>query len=677
LEPMGASVPRVGLAVLLALPGALIVYFSFNSGGIFEVTTGLGALVVLVAMIVGLSVARKPLAGAAPGGLLACGLLALFALWTLLSADWSNATGRALVSLDRVLLYLAVLVLFACIPRSLDRFRWLLRGLLAASAAVVIIGLVSRLLPALWSTSPGLVSDRLSYPITYWNTFGLLVSIACILAVHHACDDREPPTIRICAAAALPLLGATLLLTFSRGAIAVTGLGVLAYVLIAHPRGLLGAVLAVGPTTAFAVSQTYSSDLVQEGTPLTPAAIAQGHDLALTIGACAVVAGLLRALALPLDARIRRVSISATSRRLGRIGAMGASVVILIAFTAAGGPSTAHHQYEKFVNDTHETHAADNGQRSRLLSVGNDGRLPLWRGALDAYRQDPLKGTGAGTYRLQSERHQHTIHDRVFAYSLYIETLGELGLVGIALLGAALLAILAGIAIRMREPGRPTYAAAFALVLAWMVHAGVDIDWQTPAVCVPAFALGGLALARPFGRVGAAGVSPTKDWRSRIPESIRASSPWARPVLALLGVAIATFPARMALAQTDLGKGIVLLSTGACDRAQSNAHDAISTIDTGARPYEVLAMCAARQRDSRAAVRWAKTAVSHDPENWEPHYVLALAKSFAGIDPRREAKIAHALNPLATQPERAVIALHGGSPARWKVVARILPLSMD
>ena len=130
--------PKIGMVLLLALPGLLTVYFAFNSGGMFEVTTAFGALIVLVAMAVAIAFARQPLAGLTRWGLLACGSLALFALWTLLSARWSHATGRALVAFDRVLLYLAILALFACVPRSVMRMRWMLRGLLLGSATVSV-----------------------------------------------------------------------------------------------------------------------------------------------------------------------------------------------------------------------------------------------------------------------------------------------------------------------------------------------------------------------------------------------------------------------------------------------------------------------------------------------------------------------------------------------------------
>jgi hypothetical protein len=675
-ETLRTPLSRVGLAALLALPGALIVYFAFNSGGTFEVTTALGALVVLVAMLLGLAVAFRPLAALAPRGLFASGLLALFAIWTLASAGWSDATGPALVSLNRTLLYLAVLILFACIPSSTDRFRWLLRGLLAGIAVVSIIGLLSRLLPGVWETSPGLVSDRLNYPITYWNTFALLVGMGCILATHQTSDEHEPPAIRIGAAALLPILGATLLLTFSRGAIAVTALGILAYVMIARPRGLLGAILAVVPPTAFAVIQTYSSEMVQEGTPLTPAALGQAHDLALMIGACALVAGLLRALALRLDTRMSRISISPSARRTGWIGAACAAMLVLLIFLAAGGPSSAHHQYEKFINDARDSNGQAGGQRDRLLSIGDDGRLPLWQGALDAYRDDPLKGTGAGTYRQQMEQSGRSSYDRFFAYSLYIETLGELGLVGITLLGATLLTILVGIAVGMRGPARPVYSAAFALVIAWVVHAGVDIDWQTPAVTVPIFALGGFALARRKEQVFDRVASQSDGRLLQLSGAFRTSR-WASPALPALCLVIAIFPARMALAQTHLQKSIDALTEGECKPARTNAEAAVADLDTGPRPYEVLAMCSSRSRDSTAAIRWATLAVAHNPGSWEPHYVLALAQASAGLDPRTQARIASKLNPNSYFPNRALAAFRSSNPVRWKAAAAALPFSMS
>src|ERR1700722_2737163 len=78
--PGGSTSPaKVGTALLLVLPGALTVYLAFNSGGMFEVPPAFAACVVLIALALGAAVAREPLAGVAPRGLLACGPLGLFA----------------------------------------------------------------------------------------------------------------------------------------------------------------------------------------------------------------------------------------------------------------------------------------------------------------------------------------------------------------------------------------------------------------------------------------------------------------------------------------------------------------------------------------------------------------------------------------------------------------------
>jgi hypothetical protein len=659
------------LAALLALPAALTVFLAFNSGGIFEVSTAFAALLVLVAACLAVAVARRPLAGFSRLGAVACCLLALLALWTLLSSQWSDAGSRAVVSFDRVLLYLGVLALFAAVPRSEERFRWLLRGLLVATATVALVGLASRLLPGLWPTRTGLVADRLSYPITYWNTFALLVGIACILGVHHTCDRREPAEIRVAAAALLPLLAATLFLTFSRGAIAVTVVGVVAYLLIARPLGFPGGFLATAPALSVALGQTFAAETIQEGLPLTPAAISQGQRLALVLVLCALGAGVLRAICLALDRRVAGLTLSANWRRGAAVAAAGLAALALVAFAVGGGPDVLQRQYDKLLTKAHEAAPAGE-QRGRLLELGDDGRQPLWEVARASYREQPLRGAGAGTFQLAWERDRGDGFERLFAYSLYFETLAELGLVGIVLLLGTLLTILIGIAFAARGPGRAAYAAAFAVVLAWALHAGVDIDWQTPALGVPVFALAGLALARPRERL-----KYDASRRGGAAALVRLSSGPARPALALACLAVAIVPAQMALAQAHLQASIEALDADACNRADDDAHSAIDAIASGPRPYEVLAMCAARRGESAASVAWAKAAVAHDPASWEPHYALALALGAAGLDPRRQVAVAKRANPAEPALEKAAPAFNGSQPSHWRQAARSLPFALE
>jgi hypothetical protein len=663
---------QVGLICLLLFPALLTAYLAFNSGGMFEVTTAVAAATVLVVAAVAVACAQRPLRAVGPWGIAACGLLVAYAVWTLVSAGWSDAEARSLVAFDRVLLYLAVLALFACVPRSGARMRILLRGLLIATAAVALAGLASRLLADLWPTTVGLVDDRLSYPLTYWNTFGLLVGMACVLAVHHAGDEKEPATMRILSAGLLPLLAPTLLLTFSRGAILVSVVAIVVYLLAARPYGAVGAALAAAPTTALALFLTYSADLVHEGTPLVPEVISQAKTLALGIGACAVGAALLRALTLRLDDRLgERLAGSTELRRGLRLAGLACGTVALVAFVVAGGPGAVNRQYHSFIDNTEEAASTtDAGQRSRLLTVGNDGRRPLWEVALDAYKEEPLRGTGAGTFQLRWERDREGGPRRLYAYSLYLESLSELGIVGILLLVSGILALLGALAWRLREPDRAIYAAGLALALAWALHAGIDIDWQSPAVCVPVFAVAGLALARRGGEL----LPPPP----RAPSPLHTAASHAlRPALALACLAVAIVPARMALAQADLRDSVEALGAGDCRAAVSDARDSIDEANAGPRPYEVLAMCAARSGEGEVAVDRARQAVRRDPESWEPHYALALAAATSGEDPRPAALAAQRANPSVLLPREAAAAFSSSPPSQWRGIALKLPFSME
>ena len=54
----------------------------------------------------------------------------------------------------------------------------------------------------------------------------------------------------------------TLYFTFSRGGIAAAIVGVVLYMALSHPRGLVGALPAVGLPVAFALQQAYGSELL-------------------------------------------------------------------------------------------------------------------------------------------------------------------------------------------------------------------------------------------------------------------------------------------------------------------------------------------------------------------------------------------------------------------------------
>ncbi len=114
----------------------------------------------------------------------------------------------------------------------------------AATVGVCVAALAARLFPDLGLFESPVHPERLSYPLTYWNSLGLLAGLGVILCGHLACSEREPAVARILGAAAMPLLVATLYYTFSRGATWTTLAAAVLYLVVGRPRAVVGAGLS-------------------------------------------------------------------------------------------------------------------------------------------------------------------------------------------------------------------------------------------------------------------------------------------------------------------------------------------------------------------------------------------------------------------------------------------------
>lgn len=666
VSPAGSR-PRAGrsrtapdpfTAALLLLPGALIVYLGFNAGGYFPNTSAVVTIVLLAVLALRVCVARDPFQGFSPPLAIAAGALALYALWTLISGAWSNAPGRALIEFDRVLLYLVALVLFGSVGRSSTRLRWMLRGLALGIVIVCVAGLITRVLPHVWPTRPGFLTDRLAYPVTYWNALGILASIGIILCFHFASSRGEPRLVRVLSAAAVPPLATTLLFTFSRGGIAAGVIGLVAYVFLARPRALVSGLVATVPSTVIAVAVAYNADLLASDNPTTRGAIDQGHRVALVVALCALAAGLMRGLWVLVDRKPLRLNLAPeTEARIRTGGWWALAGVLIVGSLALNVPGYVANQYDRFV---HTSAPASGGDvRARLTDPSNNGRLAHWDVALDEFGNSKAHGRGAGTYQvLWAKDRPASLRDLYVrdAHSLYVEVLGELGIVGLLLLVTALGAIFFWLARGMRGPTRTLYGAGLAAAIAWALHAGVDWDWEMPVVTLWLFALGGAVLAAP----------------ARRRERPRLASVPVRALIGLGLVLLAIVPARVAVSQSRLDHSRDAYQRGDCKAAVDLARSSISVLGARAQPYEVIGYCEAIHGSARRAVREMQKAVDRDPDNWEYRYDLALAQGAAGLDPRPAAEAALRLDPLEELTREAVRRFRTGDRRTWVRTARTL-----
>ena len=454
---MQASFLRAGPPLLLI---GLIIYLGAEQGGFFPEAAAAAAVALAAALILRTALAKDPFAGFGLVLASAAAPLGLFAAWTLVSALWSEAPGRALVEFDRVLLYVLALLFFGSYARSLRRARGLVRALALAATVLCTAAFLSRALPDVFEVSPGFLASRLDFPLTYWNALGLLAAIGLVLCLSLTSDERESSPVRVVSAAAMPVLAATLLLTFSRGAMAVGVVALAAYVVLAHNRGLATGLLAAAPLTAVAVVRAYEADLLATQNPTSPPAVMQGHELAGVVLLCAVGAAAVRSVLLLVDGQLRRLDVSGGERR-GALAA-GAGVLALAAVVvavAADLPTLVDRQYQQFARGApiQSTGAAT---RDRLASASSPARLDYWRVARGSFEEASLAGKGAGTFETEwKQRRRNPNSPAVDAHSLYLETAAELGVVGVLLLATVLVSIVVGLAWSARGRHRAPWVA--------------------------------------------------------------------------------------------------------------------------------------------------------------------------------------------------------------------------
>ncbi|HZK15553.1 MAG TPA: hypothetical protein VFC52_03065, partial [Solirubrobacterales bacterium] len=259
-----------------------------------------------------------------------------------------------------------------------------------------------------------------------------------------------------------------------------------------------------------------------------------------------------------------------------------------------------------------------------------------WGVAVDENSSRPLTGTGAGTFEFWWSRegdNDDTVRD---AHSLYMQTLGELGIVGLALLLAFLIALLGGgvRALIGAEPERRALlAAALAGCVAFCFTAAFDWMWQLPVVPVCMLLLGAILVAgrlRPEGEAN----GPALALGPRI--AIAAAA-----VVAIVAVAIP-------LASTSLlRQSEAKAREGDLVAALADARGAQNAEPGAAEPRLQEALVLERLGDLPAAATAARAAVEREENNWRSWLVLSRIEAQRGNPTAsvRAFRRARSLNP--------------------------------
>ena len=595
---------RVGRRLWPSLLGLVpVASLGAAQGGYFPSSWGWAALGLLWAS--GLAIVLRSSArasGAERAFVVAWGGLAA---WIAFSIVWSRDLPQTVVELERAIVYVAGALAVAVITQRRSA-RCVLGGLLAGISLIAAFSLATRLFPGQLQVYDRSAVYRLAQPIGYWNGLAIFTAMGVILALGFAARARLSAVRAVCAGLVVLLLP-TFYFTFGRSGWIALAAGVVVAALI-DPRRLqlLATLLVVAPASVAGVwLAAHSYGLTRAGASAARAAH-DGHRLAVAL----VLLGAVNAIAVALLAFVERwVVVPAAARRVFAVVlVVSVAVVLALTFARYGGPSTlARKGYAAFKAPT--PHVVNLNRR--LLSFSGNGRYELWRLAWMDGRDHPWLGSGAGSYERYFLKHQTPNVGRVRdAHGLYIETLAELGPVGLALL-VACLGIPLVVALRARvHPLVPAAAGAYA---AFLVHAIADWDWELPAVTLAAILCGGAILVsgRRYGRA-------------------RLLSVPVRSVALTVIVVVAAFATIGLVGNSALKASDAARRAGHWDRAASEARRARSWMPWSPAPWSALGeaqLGAGLLRNARASFR---KAASMDPEDWELWYDLARASTGPG-----------------------------------------------
>jgi hypothetical protein len=506
-----------------------------------EIALTIGSSLVGAAAIL-LSPARERAHGA-----WSLGLLLAFAALTAVSVVWSVQPDSSWQDAGRMFAFSALFGAAIALARAAPA-RWpaVLGGVILAAAVVCAWALLTKVLPDQLDAKE--VYARLRAPYTYWNAIGLTAAMGAIACMWLGARRSGHALLSALAYPAMGLTLLTLLLAYSRGALAALAVGLVLWFCIVPLRLRGAAVLLAGAAGAAGVAGfAFSRHALSSDNVALDARTAAGHQLG------ALVAVMLIALTL-IGLLIgfyggRRAPSMATRRRAG---AVLLSVLVLALLGGVGALAASHRGLSGSVSHAFysltDPHAPVPPNTPGRLTAIASVRARYWNEALKVFKAHPSLGSGAEGYATARLRYRTETLEVRHAHGYVVQTLADLGLVGLLLTLALLWSWCAACGrcthpfnrqwtpwrtfAAWRSGERPGWRRApqpytperigllsmLSVVVVFGIHSLVDWTWYVPGdACVALLCAGWLAgrgdpaLTRPREPAGAGGAALSED----------------------------------------------------------------------------------------------------------------------------------------------------------------------
>jgi O-antigen ligase len=656
----------LGFAVLLC-----VLSFYAKGGLDLETTTaseiGLTALATLVLAAGALAMRR----GAPAYGLGPSLMLLAFALLSAVSIIWSVEPDNSWRASARLIAYAFVFGAAAMLAR-LGARRWpaLLGGITLASTIVCGFALLTKSLPNHFEEANRYA--RLYEPYGYWNALGLTAAMGAVCCLWLGARRAGHAVLSALSYPAMGVLLLTLLLAYSRGALVALAVALVVWFAVVPLRLRGAAVLLSGAVAAGAIAAwDFKSNALSSETATIAEKTSSGHELGVLV--IAMVA-LLTIVGVGIVFATGRRPPAAESRQRAGTALLALIAVLIVAF--AGALAASHRGFAGSISHTWntltDTHAKlPSNSPDRLTAVASV-RAQYWDEALKAFKAHPVLGTGADGYEVARLRYRTGPLVVKHAHGFIVQTLADLGLVGLALTILLLLSWMAAAGrathpfnrrwrlwAEIRGGASPAWARLTAeepssygperigllsmvcVVVLFGVHSLIDWTWYVPGDAIAALLCAGWVAGRGPLRPASAGMSYAAEdgaVGARARPYAETGSPWARLLPA--GTAGSTRIALAALAV--VGALLAIWFEWQPQRSEDAREQALSQLAS----------------DPRGALAAGQRAVSRDPLSVEALFALAYVQNTEGQAAQARATL------------RKSVRLQPSNPKTWLTLGR-------
>jgi hypothetical protein len=427
---------------LLTLTSAAIFCFiTFFAGGglppVQQATTMEIILTLGCGAIVAAAVILTP-RGRCVYGLWPVGLLLAFASLSALSVVWSVQPDASWQNAGLMFAYSAVFGTAVALARAAPA-RWpaVIGGVTLAAVVVCGYALLTKVFPS-WLDAHDIYA-RLQAPYGYWNATGLTAAMGVIGCLWLGARRAGHALLSALAYPATGLLLVALMLAYSRGGLVALALGLALWFAVVPLRLRGAAVLLTGALAAgLVVAWDFSRHALSSESVALHARVIAGRQLGVLLIAMLV---LLAIVGVAIGFCTSRRPLSRVTRN--NAGVVLLSILVLAAIAFVGALAVSHrgltgsisHGFHSLTN----THAAVPANTPGRLTAIGSVRARYWNEALKVFKAHPALGAGARSYGTARLRYRTEDLEANDAHGFVVQTLSDLGLVGLTIALALLL----------------------------------------------------------------------------------------------------------------------------------------------------------------------------------------------------------------------------------------------